>query len=447
MTPQYKNNKLIIPKPDCDCDYHIMPDTSIYIGNGIISNAAQYINNEIKGNKCLLVTDSNLYSLFGNLIEKNLGEHFDLSICIPPADEQLKPDNSALGYIMMDLEKDTDFLIAFGAGTINDLVRFASSSTNRPFVSIGTAASMDGYLSVISPMLKGNLKINKPSFYPKVGIFDLDIVNTAPREMIFAGFGDIIGKYIAKADWLLSSYVTGEHVCPYCIDLVDCALELCVNKIDDIAQGSTPGVKALLEALILTGLAMLVNTNSRPAASNEHNMGHYWEMMKLSAGQPHPSHGEAVGIATLYCLDFFEQMLHVNKYTPDMSKQPSHAFCPLKRESLILEKYGEVVGRSIIDDNPGEPISSSERVQRGNSFINNLPEIKKALSFLPSADAVRKMYKKLDGPVTASQISIEDNLLKNGLLYAKDYRERYNIFKTAEELGVLESTVDKIIGK
>ncbi len=445
MKPRYENDKLIIPKPDCSCDYHIMPDTSIYIGSGIISLAAQYIKTEISGSKCLLVTDSNLYAIFGNLIKEHLSGHFDLAVCIPPSEGELKPDTSALGHIMMEMENDTDFLIAFGSGSINDLVRFASSSTGRPFASIGTAASMDGYLSVISPMLKGNLKINKPSSYPKVGIFDLDIVGSAPREMVFSGFGDIMGKYIAKADWLLSSYVTGEQVCPYCIGLVDSAIKLCEDRIDDIVEGRTPGIKALLEALLLTGLAMLVNTNSRPAASNEHNMGHYWEMMKLSAGLPHPSHGEAVGVATLYCLDFYEQMLHVNEYAPDAGRDPSDAFDPIKREKVIIEKYGEIVGRSIVDDNPGEPISPGERIRRVENFLNELPEIRKALSFLPSSADMRDMYEKLGGPVTASQISIEEGLLKDGLLYAKDYRDRYNIFKTAEELGVLENTVDKII--
>jgi glycerol-1-phosphate dehydrogenase [NAD(P)+] len=446
MKPKYQDDKLIIPEPDCGCEYHVIPDTSIYIGSGIIEHAHEYIRASVKGEKCLLVTDSNLYDLFGDLIKKHLESEFDLRVCIPPSEDKLEPDICALGYIMMELEKDTDFMIAFGSGTVNDLVRYAASSTGRPFVSIGTAASMDGYLSVISPMLKGNLKINNPANYPVAGIYDLDIMATAPREMVFAGFGDVMGKYVAKADWLLSSYVTGEHVCPYCIRLVDSALSLCEENFDDIAKGGVKGVKALLEALLLAGLAMLLNTNSRPAASNEHNMGHYWEMMKLSAGLPHASHGEAVGVATLYCLDFYEQMLHVNEYPADGEVKPSDAFDPVKREKNLLEKYGAVVGRSIIDDNPHEPISREERLRRVENFKSNLSDIRKALSFLPSSENMRNLYRKLGGPLSAADISIGDNLLRDALLYAKDYRERYNIFKAAEELGVLEDTVDRIRG-
>lgn len=445
MKPKYINNKLIIHPPNCSCDYHIIPDTNIYIGNGIIADAPGYIKEHIDGTKCMLITDENLFSLFGSLLNDTFMDEFNFSICIPPSDGELKPDTNALGYIMMEIDLDTDFLIAFGSGTINDLTRYTAANLNIPFASIGTAASMDGYLSVISPMLKGNLKINKPAGYPKVGIYDLDIIKTAPVEMVFAGFGDAIGKYIAKADWILSSFIIDEYVCPYCIDLVDSALGLCESNIDEISNRTSKGIKSLLEALLITGLAMLVNTNSRPAASNEHNMGHYWEMMKLSYGKPHPSHGAAVGIATLYCLDFYEKLLDISEYTVNPEKLPWDSYNKEKRESIILLKYGEKVGRSIIDGNPDEPISRNERLHRANAFVNNLPQIKAALSFLPTRKEVEKMYRALNGPLTADDIGIETSLLKDALMYAKDYRDRYTVFKTAEELGLLKDLVKSIV--
>lgn len=445
MKPEYINSKLIIPEPECGCGYHIMPKTNIYIGDGIILQSPALIKKYISGRKCMLITDDNLYRLFGEKITGILSPEFDLTVCVPPSNGHLKPDTDSLGYIMMEADLDIDFLIAFGSGTINDLTRYAAANMKIPFVSMGTAASMDGYVSVISPMLKGNLKINKPAGYPKLGIYDLDIIRTAPPEMVFAGFGDVIGKYIAKADWILGSFIIDEHVCPYCIDLVDSALDLCVSNIDEISNRTSKGVKSLLEALLLTGLAMLVNTNSRPAASNEHNMGHFWEMMKLIHEQPHPSHGEAVGIATLYCLSFYERLLSGNEFDISPQNLPWDAYEIIKREKTILGVYGETVGRAIIDDNPGEPVTREERLRRAESFISNLPDIVSALSFLPTRKTVENYYKKLNGPLTADDIGIEKNLLRDALLYAKDYRDRYNVFKTAEELGKLGDIVDYLI--
>lgn len=441
----YDGNKLIIERPTCDCTYHKMPDTNIYIGPGIITQAAQYINEHISGSKCMLVTDDNLYGLFGRKIMGILTKDFDITLCIPPSDGELKPDNAALGYILMEYSPKIDFMIALGSGTVNDLVRYACFLLKIPFVSMGTAPSMDGYVSVISPMLKGNLKVNIPADYPLVGIYDLDILATASAKMMFAGFGDVIGKYIAKADWILSSYITGEHICPYCIDLSDKAIDLVIKNIDGIAENTPEGAKALLEALLLTGLAMLINTNSRPAASNEHNMGHFWEMMKLAVHKPHPSHGEAVGIATLYCLAFFEKILSIDTDRIDTKTLSTGNYDPKIRETLLFGVYGKTVGRSVIDGNPNEPISREERLSRVHNFINKFNEIKQALAFLPNYNKILGMYKKLGGPENASQIGIEKNLLHDALLYAKDYRDRYTVFKTAEELGILEEIVETII--
>ena len=47
--------------------------------------------------------------------------------------------------------------------------------------------------------------------------------------------------------------------------------------------------------------------------------------------------------------------------------------------------------------------------------------------------------------LTAKEINVDENLLKNALLYAKDYRERYTVFKTANELGMLEDIVGELV--
>lgn len=440
MNIEYDKDLLLLPKITCDCDYHVIPDCNIHIGDDIINNLNEYISKKIDGEKCLLVTDNTIFNLFGKKIVDILEKKYKVTVSIPTYDKKLKPNQKSLGHVLMDMDIDTDFLIAFGSGSINDITRYIAFNTNKPFVSIGTAASMDGYLSVVAPMLKDNLKINKPATYPAVGIFDLTIMQTAPKDMLFAGFGDVIGKYIAKADWILSSYVTNEHICTYCLDLVDTAIDLCTDNIDEIAAQSKIGVKKVLEALLLTGLAMLINKDSRPAASNEHNMGHFWEMKKLQNNLSHPSHGEAVGVATLYCLDFYNEFLSY-----DLATLKSITISDDERSSRIKKAYGEDLGQSIIDNNTDEPISSATRDERFNNFNNNIYEIRNNLKFLKGKDDITRLYRKLDGPTNAIGIGIEHKLLKDALLYAKDYRSRYTIFKLAEETGILEDIVNKII--
>lgn len=445
MKLHYDNNKLKIPEPTCSCTHHQAINSNIYIGSNILKNLPVYISKTVTGKKCLLITDSNLLTLYGNQILSILKKNYDVKLAIPSVEGHLQPNQYALGDIMMELDDDCDFLIAFGSGTINDLTRYVAFNCNLPFISVGTAPSMDGYLSVVAPMLKDDLKINKPAKYPIVCVFDIDIMRKAPDDMIFAGFGDVIGKYIAKADWILGNIINNERICPFCLDIIDEAISLCELNLYEIKNKTEKGVKALLEALLLTGLAMLLNGDSRPAASNEHNMGHFIEMKKLIAKQPHPSHGEAVGVTTLYCLDLYHLFFNYDFTSISVSKTILNQPSPLHREQAILKAYGQIIGPSIIKNNVDEPITKSEQERRISVFLKQYNTIKESLSFLPTRSEMTKYYKELNGATNAKELLIDKPLLTDALLYAKDYRSRYTIFKLADELGILHKLVNHMV--
>src|SRR5690606_23632651 len=139
---------------------------------------------------------------------------YHVNLCLLERDRPLIPNETALGEILLTLDNSTEFLLAVGSGSITDLTRYAAHVSGKPFAAIGTAASMDGYTSVVAPLTFGNLKVNKPAGFPKVLICDLEIMSQAPYHMFLSGFGDVIGKYMAKADWLLGSIINQEVVCP-----------------------------------------------------------------------------------------------------------------------------------------------------------------------------------------------------------------------------------------
>ncbi len=57
---------------------------------------------------------------------------------------------------------------------------------------MGTAPSMDGYASNVSPLIIKHLKTTYEAHTAKVIIGDLDILAQAPLSMIAAGAGDIL---------------------------------------------------------------------------------------------------------------------------------------------------------------------------------------------------------------------------------------------------------------
>ena len=94
--------------------------------------------------------------------------------------------------------------IAVGAGVINDLVKYAAYRKGLPFMSVATAASMDGYASGGAPLSKNGFKHTIACVPPRVIVADSHILATAPAPMAGWGYGDLAGKIPAGADWIIA---------------------------------------------------------------------------------------------------------------------------------------------------------------------------------------------------------------------------------------------------
>lgn len=444
---KYNQEELILPDIICDCGMkHMKPDMDIYIGNGILGNTVKYLKKRDYGKNVIVITDDIIYPVVGQKVEEMLIDAgYQVKLCKLEREEELLPDQTAIGEVLLTVDLDTDFMIAVGSGTINDITRYVAVNTELPFVSIGTAPSMDGYTSVIAPLIHGKLKVNKPAVSPQVLICDLEIMKEAPYQMLIAGFGDVVGKYIAIADWKLGKIINKEEYCPVTIDIVSQAVEKCINSVDGIINRTDAGVRSIIEALILAGITILIIGQTRAVASNEHNMGHYWEMMKLLRNEKPASHGIAVGVATGYAIDFYNRFLQLNLDNIDPGKVKANRLTKSEWQEELLDKYGDKVGNLILQNNPDEYLNWPEQLRRINTIKNSFKEIKKQLDFMPSSVEIRSIYEKLDFPLQSEEIGIDQQLLHNALLYAKDYRDRYTVFKSANELGLLEDLVASVI--
>ena len=133
---------------------------------------------------------------------------------------ELIPNEDALIYLFTQVPQDCDLIIGVGSGTINDLCRYVSYKMKIDYYIVGTAPSMDGYASNVSPLIIRHLKTTYTAKTARVIIGDLDVLCKAPMHMIAAGVGDIIGKYVCLADWQLAHQINGEYLCPEVVKMV-----------------------------------------------------------------------------------------------------------------------------------------------------------------------------------------------------------------------------------
>ena len=92
-------------------------------------------------------------------------------IILPP--ENLHANEHATAMVMARLEKDVDVLIAVGSGTIHDTVRYCATERGIPFVSVPTAASVDGFCSTVSAMTWEGFKKTLHGIAPVMVLADL----------------------------------------------------------------------------------------------------------------------------------------------------------------------------------------------------------------------------------------------------------------------------------
>ncbi|MCI1580971.1 MAG: sn-glycerol-1-phosphate dehydrogenase [Clostridium beijerinckii] len=285
---------------DCSCGKkHRIDIKHIYVGENVYNRILD-VAKEILPKEILLVSDNNTYKALGKCVENELTESgYKINNIILVSDGDLIPDEKAIGRVLVEVNNETELIVAVGSGSINDICRIISAKTHIPYVIMGTAPSMDGYASTVSPLIIDGAKVTYPGTNPYAIIADSNIMKDAPFEMICAGFGDILGKYTALSDWRLSNTIHDEYFCDTTEKLVRNAMYKCFENIEGAVKRDVKAIEYISEALILSGIAMTLSGNSRPASGAEHHLSHYWEIDKLSRKLEHPLHGNSVGVGTV----------------------------------------------------------------------------------------------------------------------------------------------------
>lgn len=441
MTIAYDaDSRLTLPGFDCDCPCeHNQPAQDIYIGKDLIAKMPTYLARRGYGKHCVLVADDNTYAVAGRAVFECLkAAGYHVVRCVIHREGEMLPDETACGEVLLSIRPETSFLISVGSGSITDITRVNATRTRLPFVSVGTAPSMDGYTSVVSPLLFHKVKIHRTGVCPEVIVCDLDVLATAPDAMIASGVGDVLGKYIAHADWQLGNIVCGEPYCPACAAIVIDAADKLIAHSEEIARKTEKGIRVLIEALILSGLTIMVIGHTRAVASIEHNIAQFWEMKMLQQGKRPPQHGASVGVATLLVWPLFERFAGEDLSRLDLEDIKRRRVSHEARTRWMTHAYGEEGGQNIMLENPGDFLAWEEQARRIQKARERFEDIRAVIRALPPVSRIRDTMQILRAEMTPEEEGIGAELLGLSLRCGKDYRTRYTLFKLLDECGLLE---------
>lgn len=423
---------------------------ALEIGQGILQRASQLFKEQFPGKKAIVVADTITYNVAGKTVSKQFESD---GIVQEPAfiytDTAIYAEYKYVEQLVSALKQNNAIPVAVGSGTINDLTKLAAHLTNRPYLCIATAASMDGYTAFGASITANGAKqtFNCPA--PQACLADIDILSAAPPEMTAAGYADLFAKITAGADWILADALQVEAIDETAWSIVQDGLHDALSDPEGTKNGDIKAVTQLTEGLMLGGFAMQWSKSSRPASGAEHQFSHLWNMENHLNNGEHISHGFQVSIGTLAITALYGEMLKTDFENLDieacLKQWPTLA--ALKTQSLAIFKDTDFP--EIGWQETKEKYIDHQGLEKQLQLLkDNWPSIKARLKaqIVPFEEAKTRLA-MVGAPSEPEQIGISRARLKQTFVSAQYIRRRFTILDLAVRTGHLEKWMDSLFGK
>ncbi|HWM84335.1 MAG TPA: iron-containing alcohol dehydrogenase [Kofleriaceae bacterium] len=282
----------------CSCGQRHVIAGEVLMEQGALARSAELLVERYGSRPVWVLSDENTEAVAGARWKSATF----ISRVLPAAPKPV-PEVALAEELRAEVERAApDLLVAVGGGTISDLVKKISLDLGLPNWCIATAPSVDAYSAATSAMRVAGRHQPGPARAPEVIVCDLDILVRAPRLMLLAGLGDLLAKFVAHLDWNLAHLVTGEHHCDVVDQLALGSARMAVQAARALESDPLAATAMLTDAILASGFAMQAMGHSRPAASAEHTIAHYWTEVGAAQHEPHALHGILVGAATALIL-------------------------------------------------------------------------------------------------------------------------------------------------
>lgn len=403
-------------KGRCSCGRtHDLVVEDMILEEGAIKKLPELLKREryAKYQKMVMVCDDNTYEAAGKRVEK-------LFPGIPVI--QLNPEGlhaNEIGVELFETQmkhiKEIDCFIAVGSGTIHDITRYHAYQMDIPFISVPTAASVDGYVSTVAAMSWYGFKKSMIAVSPILVVADTDIIAAAPMRLTASGVGDLLGKYTALADWRITNILNGEYICDRICEMEDVALENLKESLDGLNQGDKKAYEELMYGLLLSGLAMQMTGHSRPASGAEHHMAHFWEMAVINE-EIDAYHGEKVGVGLILVSQIYHDALKYLKTGNFKVKDSVDIEIDLIEKTFRKKDLCESIKKTNVQ-NLLESI-------KPDTLVRKTKEIVDIIESIPTAQEITDMLQKIQGVTRLKDLGLDASMKEKTARVAPYIRDR-----------------------
>lgn len=388
-------------KKPCACGHkHDVVVEDIIIEKGAVEKLPEIMKRPSFADKknVVMLCDENTYEAAGRKVAELLPGIKTIML----DSRDLHANEKGVGEAKLGLNKvgAVDLMIAVGSGTIHDITRYHAYNMGIDFISVPTAASVDGYVSTVAAMTWNGCKKSFTAVSPLVVVADTDIYSKAPLRLTASGVSDLLGKYTALADWKIAHLVTGEYICNEICQLEYQALDSLVASLPGLISGDAKSYEDLMYGLLLSGIAMQMTGNSRPASGAEHHMSHLWEMEVINDYIPF-YHGEKVGVGLVLASKIYHKAAEKLLAGPCEVKES----VPLEEELIRANfKRPEMLETILLENTPN--LLDNVKPER---LMECREEIAKILQTVPEAEKLIAMIEQVKGVKSLADLGFEQD--------------------------------------
>jgi glycerol-1-phosphate dehydrogenase [NAD(P)+] len=396
-----------------------------------------------------VVADENTFAAAGKAVDAAL-RSAGLTVLAPlvfPGRPLMSADVGHAMGIVEQLPHHNVTLVAVGGGTINDLTKFAAHHINQPYAAVATAASMDGYASAGAPLLRDGFKITIQCTAPRLILADPAVLAAAPRYLVAAGYGDMAGKWVAGADWMIADALGVEPIDSAVWGLLQPHLDRWLADPAGLAAGDGNAMAVLLEGLIVSGLAMQAMSSSRPASGSEHQVAHLWEMQDVHWRGEHVPHGLAVGLGALALGALYEALLDY-----DLSRLDVEAAVASYPDTAGLERAVRAaipqagIQARALEETLAKHLTPAALRERLSRLQSCWPSLRLRLrAQLPPVAEVRHRLAAAGCPLDLAAFGLTADNVRAACRAAAFIRRRYTVLDLAVETNLLTSLLDRVV--
>ncbi len=403
-----------------------VPTRQVVIAESLAGQEAELVSSLDLGHHLALVSDENTHRVLGKRVGKALDGRVRLQEVRltghPHADQETVEGirREAAGC---------DAYLAVGAGTINDLCKYAAALDGKPYAVFGTAPSMNGYTSVNAAITVEGHKKSIQATAARGVFLDLEVLSQAPPRMIRAGLGDSLCRPTAQVDWLLAHLLLGEgyREAPFVLLRKDEA-ELFANS-EALMSGDIAAMQRLARTLVMSGFGMTICGGSFPASQGEHLIAHYAEMMAPS-DWPESFHGEQIGIATLTMARLQERLL---------ANGPPRISQGSEREADFKAHFGTELGATCWREFTAKRQRMGE-IEVLNARLTAIWDEARARmdAVAMSTDELEAVLRRAGAPTRPEDIGWPATFYQDAVRHGRQIRDRYTVLDLAADSGGLD---------